>query len=121
MTLVGWYDVKLFVEHASGVSMDALHILVGFLLFLIAALVCRRGIGSILPWLLVLVLELINEAYDLHVERWPNLARQIGEGVKDVMLTMALPTLILLIGRWKPQWLLGAGQAASGQTGLADD
>lgn len=121
MTEIGWYEVKLFVEHASGVSMDALHVLLGSLLFLVATLVVRRGLGSILPWAFVLALELVNEAYDLHVERWPNLASQIGEGAKDVMLTMALPTLILLIGRWKLHWLLEKQPDLSGEAGSADD
>jgi hypothetical protein len=27
-----WYEVKLLIEHATGVSMDALHVLAGVLL-----------------------------------------------------------------------------------------
>jgi hypothetical protein len=121
MTNFGWYEIKLFVEHASGISMDALHILVGFLLFIIAALILRRGIGSFLPWVALLMLELINEAYDLHVELWPDLVSQIGEGAKDIMLTMTLPTLVLLLARLKPQWLLGVEPAMPTENGSADD
>lgn len=121
MTNIGWYQFKLFVEHVSGVSMDALHILVGFVLFIIAGVVLRRGIGSLRPWTALLILELINEAYDLHVERWPSLSSQIGEGAKDILLTMALPTLTLLLAGLKPHWLLGVEQAMPDEIGSADD
>ena len=91
MSFLGWYQLKLFIEHASGISMDALHILLGFILFLLAARVLRSNTGSFRPWLAVLLIELSNEAYDLHVELWPNLGSQLGEGAKDVLLTMILP------------------------------
>jgi len=106
MSILGWYQVKLLIEHTSGISMDALHILVGFILFMFAARVMRTGIASPRPWLALLVLELANEAYDLHVELWPNLARQLGEGARDIMLTMAVPTLLLVTARWRPKWLV---------------
>jgi len=102
MTFLGWYQVKLFIEHASGISMDAWHILIGFLLILLAALVLRRNVGDPLPWLAVLIVEMGNEAYDLYVELWPDPGSQFGEGFKDILLTMALPTLMLLVVRFKP-------------------
>ena len=121
MTILGWYQIKLFVEHASGISMDALHVVVGFVLFVMAAAFLRRGAGSFAPWSALLLIELANEAYDLHVERWPNLASQIGEGAKDIILTMALPTLILVLVRQKPQWLLCQERGSSASDGSADD
>ncbi len=105
MSFIGWYQAKLFIEHASGVSMDALHILAGFTLFLLAARLLRTGLSSLRPWFTLLLLELINEAYDLYVERWPDIGSQLGEGFKDVLLTMALPTLVLAIARRRPSWL----------------
>ena len=107
MSILGWYQVKLFIEHASGMSMDALHVVVGFILFLLAARLLKTGIASPLPWLALLVLELFNEGYDLRVELWPNLGTQLGEGAKDILLTMALPTLLLVTARFLPQWLTG--------------
>lgn len=111
-----WYQVKLFIEHASGISMDALHILVGFTLFLLAARLLKSSVASLLPWLVLLVLELLNEAYDLQVELWPNFVSQLGEGAKDIILTMALPTLLLVTARQRPHWLVtckdGAGRSS---------
>jgi len=83
--------------------MDALHVLVGLLIFALAALLFRRSPRSPLPWFTLLALELCNEAYDLHAELWPNRASQYGEGAKDILLTMALPTFILLLARWRQQ------------------
>ena len=105
MSILGWYQIKLFLEHASGISMDALHILVGFAVFLIAALALRRSVAEPLPWLATLALEIGNEAYDLTVELWPDPGSQLGEGAKDIALTMALPTLLLLVARWRPNLL----------------
>ena len=111
-----WYQVKLFIEHASGVSMDALHVLLGFAIFLIAALALRRSTASTLPWLATLLLEVGNEAYDLTVELWPDPGSQLGEGAKDIILTMALPTLVMLVARLRPT-LLTEGRRPR----LADD
>jgi hypothetical protein len=111
VTFLAWYQVKLFVEHALGISMDALHVIVGFILFLAAARLTRRPVGSFHPWFALLLIELANEAYDLHVELWPNLSSQLGEGAKDILLTMALPTLVLIIARARPDWLIDGGQA----------
>lgn len=120
MTFLGWYQVKLFAEHASGISMDALHIMVGFLLFLLAAFVLRRSVASSLPWLAVLLLEIGNEVHDLIVERWPDLGSQLGEGAKDIMLTMALPTLLLLTARLKPELLTADPDGEDYQTSAND-
>lgn len=117
MTFLDWYQFKLFIEHASAISMDALHILMGFALFLFAALLLRRTVADFLPWLATLILEIGNEAYDLTVELWPDPGSQLGEAARDIALTMALPTLLMLVARWRPA-LLGAKGA---QRPLADD
>lgn len=113
MTFLGWSQVKIFLEHASGISMDALHILGGFGIFLLAAFFLKRTVGEALPWLATLILEIGNEAYDLHVELWPDLASQLGEGAKDVLLTMALPTLLLIVARLRPTLLTGQVEPVS--------
>ena len=86
-----WYDAKLLLEHASGVSMDALHVLVGVAAQLMFAALFRVPLKSWRPWLFVLALLLLNEAGDLWVEQWPLPAMQYGEGIKDIALTMLLP------------------------------
>ena len=103
MTEFGWYQFKLFVERASGISMDALHMIAGLAIFLVAAAIARRSIASPLPLLVLLFLEVANEFYDLNVERWPDLGMQLGEGAKDLVLTMALPAVLWVAARRWPQ------------------
>ncbi len=101
-----WYQLKLFVLHATTLSMDALHLLAGVIALLILARLFRRPLSDVRPWLAVLVIELLNEWRDLAVERWPDVGQQYGEAAKDVMLTMLVPTLLLLVARRWPQLMV---------------
>lgn len=116
MGMISWYQLKLFVAHASGISMDAWHILVGVIAFLALARLLDSNVARPLPWLALLAVELINEAYDIHVERWPNLGSQLGEGAKDILLTMALPTLIAIVGRYWPRLLTRSNDEPDART-----
>src|SRR5262245_29274498 len=98
-----WYEAKMFIEHASLVSSDALHLLVGTLAWLAIAFVLRKPITRWAPWLILLCLIAFNEAVDLWIEQWPDLAMQYGESAKDVFLTMVLPTVLMLTARARPQ------------------
>ena len=102
-TLVQW---KTFAEHSISFSDDALHIFVGVIIQLAAAALLHTTIADSRPWFIVLVLEMLNEALDLTVERWPSFAMQLGESGKDVLLTLALPTLLLIISRLYPHLLV---------------
>jgi len=66
-----WYQFKLLLEHATGISMDALHILVGVGLQVLFAALFKVSLRSWRPWLFVFVLLLLNEASDLWAEQWP--------------------------------------------------
>ena len=103
----GWYQIKLLIEHASGVTMDALHVILGVILQMAFARLTRVPLSSWRPWLFVFALLLINEASDLWVEQWPVPAMQYGEGLKDIVLTMLLPTLLLVSARPRPQGIVG--------------
>jgi hypothetical protein len=54
----------------------------------------------------LLALELVNEANDFRVEIWPDPGMQFGEAVKDIVLTMFIPTLIFLVARRHPKLLV---------------
>jgi hypothetical protein len=105
---VDWYQLKLFAEHSTGISMDALHVIFGVVLQLLIALLFKSSLARAMPLLAVLALELINEANDFRVEIWPDPGMQIGEAVKDVVLTMFIPTLIFLVARRRPKLLVQA-------------
>ena len=97
-----WYDAKMVIERAGTVSNDALHVIAGVLVQLVAAAILRRPLSAWLPWLVVLAALLFNEAVDLWVERWPSLGMQVAEGIKDLMLTMLLPSALLAALRCWP-------------------
>lgn len=100
---IDWYQIKLFAEHSTGFSMDALHVIAGVVLQLAAAAIFRSSLARPLPLLVVLALELLNEAYDLRVEKWPLPGMQYGEGAKDIVMTMLLPLLLFLVARRHPK------------------
>lgn len=99
-----WGEAKHFIETTLGISNDLSHVIAGPLVQLLAALVSWRSVQRFAPWLVVLVLELLNEWHDLVSETWPVRYMQYGEGLKDVLLTMMLPTVILLMTRYYPHW-----------------
>jgi len=103
-----WHQIKEWLEHASGLDMDALHVHAGILAQLAIALIIRRPLRSPWPWLAVLAAVLVNEAYDYRYEIWPNRGDQFAESVRDAWNTMAMPTLILLVARFYPRLIVGS-------------
>ena len=97
-----WHQGKLFLEYSLSVDHDALHVIVGLLVWLVAALLLRRPITSWLPFLWCLAITLWNETVDLWIEQWPDPGRQYGEGAKDVLLTMTVPVLLMAAARLRP-------------------
>ena len=112
--MLSWYQAKMFIEHASFVSSDALHVIAGVLVWILIALALRKPITSSIPLVWLLALVLANEAADLWVEQWPDLAMQYGESAKDLMVTMALPTLLMALARLRPQLFARPGRRAPG-------
>ena len=98
----GWHEVKSLIEAIQVVSEDALHVIAGFLVQILFAAVLRRPLSSWGPWLAVVAILLFNEAVDFWVERWPSLAIQLGESVKDLLLTLFLPSVLMLALRFWP-------------------
>lgn len=97
-----WHEAKLFVEHSIGFSLDALHVLAGVIVLIAVALLLRKPISNGWPWSIVLAATLANELVDLWVEQWPSPGMQYGESAKDLLLTMFVPTLLLLTARKLP-------------------
>lgn len=100
--MLSWHQGKLFIEHAVTISHDSLHIIVGVLVWLVAAMLLRRPITAWRPWGWLLAIILWNETVDLWVERWPDPGQQYGEGTKDILLTIAVPTILMFAARARP-------------------
>jgi hypothetical protein len=108
--MLSWHGGKVFIEHSLSISHDSLHVIVGVELLLGFAMLQRRPITSLRPWLWVLAVILWNEAVDLWIEQWPQPAMQYGESAKDLLLTMLLPTVLLVAARLRPQLFSGGGR-----------
>jgi hypothetical protein len=98
-----WHNLKLFIEHATRIEHGTLHVIAGILVWLLVALISRRSIRSWMPWTALFAVILWNETVDLLIEHWPERAMQYGEGVRDLLLTMFIPTLLMFAARSLPQ------------------
>ncbi|KKB77477.1 hypothetical protein VW35_15145 [Devosia soli] len=78
-------------------SRDALHIHLGIAIYLVAMLIFRRGPASMVPWLVLLAFELVNEVLDVfhgnHIEL------DISGALRDIGNTMLWPTVALIVAR----------------------
>ena len=97
-----WYQIKMLVVGNTDLSRDALHIFFGLAGQIVVALVIRRSLAHPVPWLAVLVAELVNEYFDLtEGDVWD---RPMWPGsLRDLLVTMAIPTLLLLLVRYVPR------------------
>lgn len=97
-----WYSIKIAVVEQTDLSRDALHIFAGLAGQMLVALIIRRGLGHVVPWLAVLAAELANEYFDLNEgDVWGDRPMWPGS-LRDLLVTMAIPTLLLLLVRYAP-------------------
>ena len=108
--MTSWHQGKLFIEHSVAISHDSIHILVGVLLWIIFGLLLRRPLTAWRPWLWLFAVILWNETVDLWIEQWPDPGQQYGEGAKDLLLTMAVPTIIMFAARLRPDLFRGGAK-----------
>ncbi|HEX8639921.1 MAG TPA: hypothetical protein VF704_02080 [Allosphingosinicella sp.] len=104
---MNWIEFKLYLSQVTDLDQDALHIYAAVLIQLGAAFLFRRALASVIPWLAVWVVLLVNEAADLWlpgewIGQW-----QVVAGVRDSWNTMALPTLLWLLANHAPALLTG--------------
>lgn len=96
-----WVTGKALVAEWAGLDRDGLHILLGLLAFLVAAIALRRPLSNPLPWVAVLILCIADEMFSAWLDG------TFGFGIvntsgRDIGLAVAAPTLILLLGRLVP-------------------
>ena len=108
--MTSWHEGKLFIEHSVAIGHDSIHILVGVLLWIMFGLLLRRPLTASRPWLWLFAVILWNETVDLWIEQWPDPGQQYGEGAKDLLLTMAVPTVIMFAARLRPDLFRGGGK-----------
>ncbi len=108
-----WEEAKLFLEHSIDVSTESLHVIAGVLILLLAAGLLRKPVSNLWPWFVVLALTCLNEFIDLWSSQWPHPGMQFGESVKDVVVTMLLPSVLLFTTEKTPALYLRNGRAPS--------
>ena len=93
-------SIKLAIMSGTGLTRDALHIHLGLAAMVLAALLFRRSLRSLLPWFVALAACLLVEAADLRDDiatygylRW-------GASAHDLLNTMLWPTVLLLVARY---------------------
>jgi hypothetical protein len=92
-----WTVTKIDLSRITGLPDDTLHVLAGMLVLTIAALVLRRPPWDWRPWLIVVLAETINEAYDLSQVVFKTDEGNFRASLHDFWLTLLWPTIILLI------------------------
>lgn len=92
--------LKLDIVGFTGLSKDALHIYVGLVVWLLAAALFRRSIGTLRPWLAVLVVACVIEGFDAF-DDWVQLGRwRYMASLHDVVNTLFWPTVLSLLARF---------------------
>jgi hypothetical protein len=105
-----WESFKALVEQYSNVDRDGLHIHAGLLLYVGVTAILRQPRESRIPWLVVFVVEFMNEAADMRAAT----AQGPLESAMDAINTLFWPTLLMIVGRytrWIP-WTYARAEAA---------
>ncbi len=93
------YDAfKSFIEASLDIHNDAIHVLAGFAIMIGVSALLRRSLADWRAFIVVTLLAVANELYDLNVERWPDMGMQMGESAKDIVLTVAIPAVLVCAG-----------------------
>lgn len=88
-----WEQGKHGLERYFWYQADSLHVVVGLLLVSVFALALRKSLASPIPLGLLLLVSSLNEGVDIYFTRY------VAESVKDTLLTMLLPTVLLVATR----------------------
>ena len=93
-----WIELKDLIVASFGLDRGTLRVIASVPLHALLALIIRRPLTSSLPWLILLVLALANEASDGFsdeiLEDW-----ELAASLRDLLLTMVLPTFLALACR----------------------
>ena len=91
---------KIALGHLLGLPKDALHIYVGLAVFLAAAALLRRPLGSWAPIAAVLAVALAGEAWDLIETRGAGATPHWDRNWHDVWNTCFWPAVLFLLARY---------------------
>lgn len=101
-------ESKLALIAATGLSKDALHVYVGLAAFVTVALLSRRPVRWLLPWMAALVVASTGEIVDLRYDLSKFGSWRWWASLHDVLNTMFWPTVLALLARYTA--LFGRGR-----------
>ena len=96
----GFQQAKIALVHLLGLPKDALHIYVGLAIFLAAAAVLRRPLGSWMPIAAVAAAALIGEGWDLLETRAAGARPHWDRNWHVVWSTCFWPATLFLLARY---------------------
>ena len=92
-------DMKFGLEQRIPFDADWLHIVVGPVIMAAATVISRQPLSSWFPWFVVVSIAVLNEMVDLSVKEKSIPRTSYAESATDLMLTIAVPTLVMLYAR----------------------
>lgn len=92
-------QMKLFLIEHVGLAKDALHIYVAILVFLGSCALFKWRATQWKPWITVLAIAFVGEAWDLRDSLTYETTILPEENWKDIWNTMAIPTILMLAAR----------------------
>ncbi len=92
-------ELKAAIVAGTGLSKDALHIYVGFIVLLAAASLLRKPLHSAQPLLAVLLAAILLEVGDLRDDLMISGRWRWGASLHDIVNTMFWPSVLALISR----------------------
>ena len=98
--LSSFHAAKLFVVETTGLARDTLHLHFGLAMMLTVALLFRRSLGSLWPWLSVVLFAALGEYLDRSDSLDLGAPWSPAESLKDFLNTLFWPTMLLVLVRF---------------------
>lgn len=108
-----WRFFKTAVEVALRVHPDVLHVIVGFAIYIAAAVFLRVSLRATSPLLILIFALLLNEINDFRFSEIRPL--WVGDTLRDTVLTLLLPLTVCVTSRLFPGLLLRKDSAVIGE------
>ena len=93
-------EIKLLLVENLHLAKDALHIYIAVLVFFASCLLFGWRVSQLRPLLVVLIVALAGEAWDLRDELSYGELVRITAHVKDIVNTLAVPALLWILARF---------------------
>jgi hypothetical protein len=93
-------SIKLTIVAVAGLSKDALHIYVGLAVFLIVAIVLRKPLRSIVPWIAVIAIAVAGEVLDMRDDLSSLGCWRWDASLHDILNTLFWPTILFLLAKF---------------------